>query len=90
MFAIENKSGVFSEYGSYHCDKLNTYFKSMEIVVLAWKQYNPKTAGYFCALKSIVLIKSPYMDNAAKTISKLIMTLNIIIDSWKRHNRNHI
>ena len=57
-------------YYSYLYERLKAFFKPLEIKIFAWKQYNHKTAGYFCALESIVLIKSPYTDIAAKTISK--------------------
>ena len=30
-----NQIRIFGEYGSYLCDKLNTYFKPLEIEVLA-------------------------------------------------------
>ena len=50
------------------CDKQSTHLKRFKIYVLAQKQYNQKTAGYFCTLKSIVLIKSSCMDITTKAI----------------------
>ena len=50
------------------CDKQSTHLKCFKIYVLAQKQYNQKTAGYFCTLKSIVLIKSSCMDITTKAI----------------------